>query len=329
MTLSPTARRAAYALIAGLSLGPGAGFGQDGARAVDPAERLGLVLYQDGRAIVTDRRAVDLAGGPAMLRFADLLPGIDPLTVSASAAAPARVERVTVHGETLSAAALTARLVGQEVLFARALPGDGGERIESARLIAAGPDLILDFGGQVEANPPGRLVFDRVPDDLAAAPAATLSLDSDGAVPAADPVLTYQTSGLDWRAEYDLTLDGARGRLAGWAVLRNATGRALSADVALIAGDVARVGGGPRPMMRAEMAMADAAAAAPAPAPAAAEGRYVYRLAEPVAMPAGGVVREALIPAADVAVERLYRLRGSPGPASHGPDFGTDRKSVV
>lgn len=322
MTVPPSARRAALALIAGLTLTPAAGLGQDAGSVAAPGDRLGLALYQDGRAIVTDRRLVDMPAGPGTVVFHDLLPGIDPLTASASLSGAGTVARVTVATETISAQALAARLVGEDVLFARALPGGAAERIETARLIAAAPDLILDFGGQVEADPPGRLLFDRLPDDLAAAPFARVAVEAEAPGPLAASLI-YQTGGIDWRAEYDLRLDGRTGRLAGWAVLRNGTGRAIAADVVLVAGDVNRQGDGPRPVaMRAETVLADAGPAAPAPM--AADGRYLYRLEDPVALPAGGVAREALLPAADIAVERVYRLDGSPGPASRGPALGTE-----
>ena len=301
----------ALALMVAATLAAGAATAQTPIAA--PGEPLGLVLYQGGQAIVTDLRRVTLEPGPASLRFPDLLPGLDPTSLTAETTGGVALRRIQVITETVDQRSLLRRLVGAQIRFASALPGNGGERIETARLIAAEPVPILNFGDRVEIDPPGRFLFDAVPEDLGFSPEARLDITLPQDTRQAAIALVYAAGGLDWQAEYELALSGDTASLRGWAVLRNGLERPIQARVALVAGDVARAKAEPVPvmaMMRSEaVAMADAAQ----PAPALAEGRYIYALPETVTLPAGGVLREALTYASAIPVERIHRLEGSPG----------------
>ena len=279
-----------------------------------PGEPLGLVLYQGGQAIVTDLRRVTLEPGPTSLRFPDLLPSLDPVSLTAETTGAVALRRIQVITETVDQRSLLRRLVGAQIRFASALPGDAGERVETARLVAVDPVLVLNFGDRVEIDPPGRVLFDALPEELGFTPEARLDLTVPAEQRQAAIALVYAASGLDWQAEYARALNGDTAALRGWAVLRNGLNRPIEARVALVAGDVARERPEPAPvvaMMRSEaVAMSDAAPSAPT----LAEGRYLYRLPETVTLPPGGVLREALTHATAIPVERIHRLEGMPGP---------------
>lgn len=299
-----------------------------------PAGPLGLVLYQGGQAVVTDLRRVALPAGRSELRFPELLDTLDPAGLTAESGSPARIRRVSVSGEVIDQRSLLKRLVGGQVRFATQLPGDAGEKVETARVVSVDRGLVLNFGDRIEIDPPGRVLFDALPEDIGFAPQAILSVEAPAEDRQAPVTLVYPAAGLDWSAEYELALGDKDARLRGWAVLRNGTGKAITANVALVAGDVARAKT-VRPMAvmaRAPAAeMADSAGFAPMPEAVSAEDRYVYRLPEEVRLPADGVLREALVADVTVPVTRLYRLEGSPGAGygAQGPGAEPERPTLL
>lgn len=286
-----------------------------------PAGPLGLVLYQGGQAIVTDLRRLTLPAGASELRFPELLETADPAGVTAETASQAQIRRVAISGEVIDRQSLLRRLVGGQIRFATALPGDAGERIETARVVSVDRGLVLNFGDRIEIDPPGRVLFDALPEDIGFLPQAVLSVNAPAEDRQAAVSLIYPAAGLDWAAEYEMALGEKDAKLRGWAVLRNGTGRAISANVALVAGDVSRVRQAPMPIaMKASRAdMAVYSEGAPMPQAMATEDRYLYRLPETVTLPANGVLREALVADVSLPVTRVYRLEGRPG-AGHGSE---------
>ena len=145
---------------------------------------------------------------------------------------------------------------------------------------------LLKFSYGIEANFPGRLVYENLPENLRVKPTLVVKLDNqnDGSK---DLTLNYLTNGLSWQANYvaEITSDSQMD-LQGWVTLNNQSGADYKdAEVQLIAGDVKHENGNVRPqprtlMMAAKSVSFDAAGAAEsASLPAENLGEYyVYSL---------------------------------------------------
>lgn len=282
--------------------------------APEAREHLALTLYNQGPALVADRRAVGLPAGESRLVFEDLPQEARPdSAVLRADGASVLVQALDVQPPTEDV--LLRASVGQEVTVA--IPTQGGEPVlKRARVLAPPPVALFEIDGQVTTSLPGALRFDGLPAGIRARPAWTGTVAAQAPVTAA--TLAYMTAGLDWRADYTLGLspDGGTLSLEALATLTNDTATTFPADtVKLVAGDVARAPdsvqkAGNAPMMM-EMARAASAPMA-ADAPREQLGAFhLYTLPRPVTLPAGSVVQAALLSAAAVPVETTYRLDGA------------------
>lgn len=227
-----------------------------GAEVTVPAEgrSLALTVYNQDLALVRDRRQVVLPAGETSLAFADVSPKMLAGSADLSGAG-IRVAAQVVDFALLSPDSLLRRTVGGEVTLMRPATPNSGEIPVRGRLLSEdGP--ILDIGGHVEVAPPGRIVYDRLPEGLRAAPALSSQVTVSGAG-RHDLDLTYLTSGLGWHAEYQLFLDESESKadLKAWVMLTNASGTSFQdADLTLASGDVHQAAapvdvGGDRPRM--------------------------------------------------------------------------------
>lgn len=307
-------RSSAAALLLTLAAAPAAAQQPADLTAPESARTaLSLTLYNDGSALVTDRRTVQIPAGESALT----IPGL-PREVQ-STGAVLRAPGVAVVSQRVDATpptdeALLAASVGQTIAFERVNPATGALETIQARVLAGPPAPLFEVDGKVRTDVPGRPVFDALPAGVPLTPAWSGIVRAEGAAPTV--TLAYLTSGLGWRADYVATLaaDGGSMDLDALATLTNDTATAFpAAAVKLVAGEVARAPDAPMMMKSggARMEMMPAPAAAPMMADAAREqigAFHLYSLDRPVALPAGSVTQHALLTARDVPVETQYRL---------------------
>jgi len=287
--------------------------------AVGPEARSGLAvtLYRD-LAFVRDLRRATLAQGANELAFPGVSRLLQPETVQLGAPGARVVER-RFEADVLTPARLAAAAVGQRVRVVRTNPQTGAETIELAEILAAEDGVVLRIGDRVETAHPGRLVFDALPPGVRARPTLTAVVESLRAGPA-ELELGYLTGGLSWRADYVASLDasGRRMALELWATVANDSGADYpGARLALIAGEVARVQPPVTPFARGVVAMAAEAAPGVVEAPAGDYRRFT--IDRPVDLVRGAHTQVALLSAAEVPVERLYRLAGTPAMTRPAP----------
>jgi hypothetical protein len=266
------------------------------------AQETSLTIYQDGRVMVRRTVAAQVPHGVSTLPVDFGGRGVDPGTVVALD------EGVEVRGATVSAAtgpeAALRRAVGRDIdwMMVRA---DSGVRFVRGTLLSLDPPAVR-IEGRVVYMLPGTPAF---PDSLVSlVPEVDLTVSAARALPALR--IAYQLQGLQWRASYALVVPrgaATRGAITGLATIENPGGLTFpGAEVQLLAGDVRRAAGPPRPMAAGRVMMADVAAA---PAEESVGETHLYSLPGTVDLAPGGTRTVALFPREEVQVEPEYLLR--------------------
>lgn len=218
-----------------------------------------VTIYNNDRALIEDKRLLDLPAGRSRQEFRDVSATIEPATVTLNGRGVGVVEQ-NFDFDLLSPSALIQNAVGQEVTLVRVNPASGVESRERARILAANGGVVMQIGDRIEVlrddGLPARVIFDGVPPSLRARPTLSVTVDTDGA--GRRPVtLTYLTPGLGWAADYVALFDEANGRMdvQGWVTLTNNSGTPyVNASTLLVAGSVGQAPnrydnyGGYRPM---------------------------------------------------------------------------------
>ena len=203
-----------------------------------------VTIYNDGRALIQDRRQLNLPGGRSKQDFPDVSAQIRPETVTLTGAGIGIVEQ-NFDFDLLTPTALMQKAVGETVTIVRVNPASGVETRERARILAANGGVVMQIGERIEVlrddGLPTRVIFDRVPAQLRARP--TLSVTLEAARGGSQPVtLNYLSNGLNWSADYVALFDEANGQMdvQGWITLNNQSGTPyINARTLLVAGTVA------------------------------------------------------------------------------------------
>ena len=223
-------------------------------QAVAPAPPLtaqgdvSVTIYNNDRALVEDRRQLDLPAGRSRQEFRDVSAQIEPQTVTLNGRGVGIVEQ-NFDFDLLTPAALMQNAVGQTVTLVRLNPATGAETREQARILAANGGVVIQIGDRIEVlrddGLPARVIFDGVPSTLRARPTLSVTVQTDGG--GRRPVtLTYLTPGLAWAADYVALFDEANGRMdvQGWITLTNNSGTPyMNASTLLVAGAVGNSSG--------------------------------------------------------------------------------------
>lgn len=199
-----------------------------------------VTIYAQNLALVKDRRTIDLPAGTRTIAFREVSAQIKPGTAMLHGR-DLRVLEQNFEYDLLTPQSLLQKYVGREITIRKEHPITGEERFVQAKVLsAAGSEVVLQVGEQIETGVDGRLIYPDVPDTLRDRPTLTMLIES-GAAGTREVALTYLTTGLSWQADYMAELNGADDRLdlSGWATLTNGSGvRYPQAHVRLVAGDV-------------------------------------------------------------------------------------------
>ena len=202
-----------------------------------------VTIYNNDRALIEDKRVLNLPAGRSRQEFRDVSAQIQPETVTLNGRGVGILEQ-NFDFDLLTPAALMQNAVGQEVTLVRVNPATGQEVRERARVLAANGGVVLQIGDRIEVlrddGLPARVIFDQVPTSLRARPTLSVTVQADGGGPR--PVaLTYLTPGLGWSADYVALFDEANSRMdvQGWVTLTNNSGTPyVNASTLLVAGAV-------------------------------------------------------------------------------------------
>ena len=280
-----------------------------------------------GYALVRDSRRMTLQQGTGELRFTDVAKRIDPTTVafeSLSDPAGTRVMEQNYQYDLVDNAKLLDRYIGQTISVTQ-VRGDKTDQV-SGKLLSAGGGLILqrDTDEVLTLNNYSSIQFPALPGGLITRPTLVWKVNSKTGG-AQDARVSYQTSGLTWWSDYNVTMreQGANCSmdLAAWVTLVNESGGSYpNAQLKLVAGEVNRAPAAPQPVPR----MMAKAMAAPAQAEEAgfAESSlseyHLYTLGRRTDLPDNSTKQLELFPAVhDVACRKQLVFTAAPLPWSY------------
>ncbi|MDJ0657010.1 MAG: hypothetical protein QNJ40_22810 [Xanthomonadales bacterium] len=214
------------------------------AQANNPDFRINIPGY----AMVRTVRSMELVRGTSRLRFSDVAAGIDPTTVAVKSLTDpdgTRVLEQNYQYDLVSTERMMDRFLGQEISIAQVL-GDSTQEV-TGRLVASNRgDLVLSLAdGRLISLGRGtrNVYFPNLPDGLITRPTLDWSVNADRGGDH-DIQVSYETRGMTWWADYNLTLDESRGcklDVNPWVTIVNQSGGSFEeATLKLIAGDVNR-----------------------------------------------------------------------------------------
>jgi hypothetical protein len=255
--------------------------------AASTPDSVSLTVYNQGSALVQDRRTFPLQQGINTLDFTDVAAAIDPTSVTFSSLTDPTGTTVLEQNyvyDLVDGAALLNRYLDQTIeviaddgtTYRGQLLSGRGEiilRAEDGQVIVIGVDSIRDIR------------FPDLPGGLITRPTLRWLLES--ALGGEQQIeLTYLTTGISWAADYNLLLGAENSTLDlnGWITLNNASGAGyLDALVKLVAGDVNRL---PEAGLRGDMVMEMAAVPMAAGAPPVEQREFfeyqLYEINRPV-----------------------------------------------
>ncbi len=255
----------------------------------DTMERDGvaLAIYNQGTALVQDRRTFTFEAGTNLLNFTDVAAGIDPTSVTFVSLTDPEGTTVLEQNyvfDLVNSSALLQRYLDQRIVV---IATDGTEYTGQLLSGRNGEIILRQDDGQViviSLTNVRDMRFPDLPGGLITRP--TLRWLVQSAEAGEQQVqLTYLTSGINWTADYNVLLatDNTSLDLNGWITLTNGSGTAYTdAQVKLIAGDVNRL---PDYDEAVEMELR-AAAAEPAPLADVAQRNFneyqLYEINRPV-----------------------------------------------
>ncbi len=242
-----------------------------------------VTVYNDGRGLVREERNVDLGAGVNEVRFMDVAEQIQAPTVRVAPVegAPFNVLEQNYEYDLLSPAKLLDKYVGQTITLVqqKLMNNSTVDEPVEAKLLSNNNGTVWEIGGKIVVNPPySRMIFPSVPENLIARPTLVWQIGA----PAAGRrrfEASYITGGMQWSADYVLSLDAAEEKagLQGWVTINNHSGASYQdAKLKLVAGDVHKA---QPPVQTLELRQRnDMVMAAGAPAPFQEEGLFEYHL---------------------------------------------------
>ncbi|HMK57065.1 MAG TPA: DUF4139 domain-containing protein [Dissulfurispiraceae bacterium] len=204
-----------------------------------------LTVYNVNLGLVKDQRVLKLPEGLTEVRFMDVAAQIIPTSVyirSLGRLGMMQVLEQNYEYDLLNPQKLMDKYVGKEVKLFYRNPYTDKEEVVNATLLSNNNGAIYKIGNEITFGHPGRVVFPSVPDNLMSRPTLVWLLKSAGVENKVEA--SYLTNGINWRADYVLTLNEGddRADIAGWVTIDNKSGSSYKdARLKLIAGDVHRV----------------------------------------------------------------------------------------
>ncbi len=273
-----------------------------------------VTVYNNDRALVRDRRKISLMPGELHLNFMDVAESIMPQTVSLrSLSDPGNLKILEQNFEydLMSPNKLMEKYVGREVKLISKSEEYTFEE-QRATLLSLNNGPVYQVDGEIYLGHPGVVVLPEIPEELIAKPTLVWLLDNDGTDHEIEA--TYLTQGINWSADYVVTLDRDETAMdvEGWVTLNNRSGATYTnAELKLVAGEVNIVSDRhlARPKVaRAELMMADAA---PMMEQEAFAEYHLYTLQRRTTIRQNQSKQVSLLRGANVPVEKRYEFRGN------------------
>jgi len=280
-----------------------------------PDQSLAVTVYNGNLGLVKDTRRLTVEKGVNVLPFPGVAAHIDPTSVALKALDHAGVVDVLEQNyeyDLLTPEALLNKYVGEEVtlVFVR----DEKEEAVRAKLLSTQGGTVYQIGDSIALNPPARVVLPALKGDLKAQPTLLWTLRSGRSGPESVEV-SYLTGGLNWKADYVVTLDpqGTALDLGGWVTLENHSGAAYpNARLKLVAGDIHRAEVEGRSELAAKAALREAADATSPFVERSFFEYHLYDLERPTTLKNNQTKQIRLLSAEGVKTQKLFILAGAP-----------------
>jgi len=204
-----------------------------------------VTIYNVNLGLVKDQREIKLPKGTGELRFMDVASKIIPSSVHIKSLADSESLRILEQNyeyDLLNPEKLLDKYVGKEVKLYSKNNYTEREEVVTAKLLSNNGGPIFRIGDEITFGYPGRIIFPGVPENLISKPTLVWLLENT--LPAQKVEATYLTDGINWRADYVVTLNEKddRADLSGWVTIDNKSGTTYrEAKLKLVAGDVNRV----------------------------------------------------------------------------------------
>ena len=205
-----------------------------------------ITIYNVNLGLVKDQRQIKLQKGESEVRFMDVASQIIPASVHIKSiidSGSLLVLEQNYEYDLLNPQKLLDKYVGKDVKLYYKNPYTEREEILNATLLSNNGGPIFKIGNEITFGHPGRIIFPGVPENLISKPTLVWLLDNS--LSSAQKVeASYLTNGINWRADYVLTLNEKddRADLSGWVTIDNKSGATYqNAKLKLVAGDVNRV----------------------------------------------------------------------------------------
>jgi hypothetical protein len=205
-----------------------------------------ITIYNVNLGLVKDQRQIKLQKGEGEVRFMDVASQIIPASVHIKSiidSGSLLVLEQNYEYDLLNPQKLLDKYVGKDVKLYYKNPYTEREEILNATLLSNNGGPIFKIGNEITFGHPGRIIFPGVPENLISKPTLVWLLDNS--LSSAQKVeASYLTNGINWRADYVLTLNEKddRADLSGWVTIDNKSGATYqNAKLKLVAGDVNRV----------------------------------------------------------------------------------------
>lgn len=282
---------------------------------LDDQQTVAVTIYNENLALVKDTRHVTLDPGPNRLALRDVSGQLRPETAllrSVSHPGVLALIEQNFDFDLLTPAKLLEKFVGSTVRVVRTHPTTGAETSESAQVLSANGGVVLKIGDRIETGVPGRIVYDRVPDNLRDRPTLVTQLQNTYSGEQTLE-LSYLTGGLAWQADYvaELNADDSALDLNGWVTLTNRSGTSYrNARLQLVAGDVNRVRDELRFAAKHGRVVAEAAMPASTMAQEALFEYHLYTLDRATTIADNQTKQVALLNAVGVPVKKELLLQG-------------------
>jgi len=304
-----------------------------------------------GYGVVRENREIQLNQGENIVRFTDVAAQIDPTTVSfqsLTSPAAASVLEQNYEYDLVSADKLMGKYLGKEVQVVRRAAGANGaaETLGGTLLSFDASNLVMqDSDGKVRVLARGpeieSIELAKSDEGLITKPTLVWKINSSQTGPQMAQV-TYQTSSLTWRADYNVTVNSTddAADIAAWVTILNQSGAAYpDSKLKLVAGDVQRIKPPQASYRLAEMAaLADSTGPAPAFAEKSFFEYHLYTLGRSTSLANNSTKQiELFTTKRDVPVKKTYVYYGVPeqlrflSPASPNLDqnLGTESNKKV
>jgi len=283
---------------------------------LDDQQEVAVTIYNEQLALVKDSRTIKLGNGFNRLAFREVSAQMRPETAllrSINHPKGFRLIEQNFDFDLLTPQKLLEKYVGKNVRIVKTHPTTGEERIEEATVLSVNNGVVLRVGNRIETGYPGRIIYDKVPENLRDRPTLVISLES-GTSKQQDLQLSYLTGGLGWKADYVAELDESDSYvdLTGWVTLTNQSGATYrNAKLQLVAGDVNQVKQDMQRVRRSDVMMESMAAkSAPAMVEEGLFEYHLYTLQRPTTISNNQTKQVSLLSATKIPVNKEFLLQG-------------------